>query len=194
MESCNANLELLDISNNCKYWLQLQLLASSTEGGHMGNWHSGWISLLMGSFEVIYCETRDCLCSFLFRIFHVYDIFSNRMWTQGQGQLCFTGKHVESTSLDLVVNLYCMIVSLKRDSNLKSNFIILLLFGAGVAGWIWLVSVRKEGEALSRRFWFTSNRYPYPHRFKMTASPSSFSICLKGCGWQLYLVTVRNGR
>lgn len=33
MESCNANLELLAISNNCRYWLQLQLLASSKEGG-----------------------------------------------------------------------------------------------------------------------------------------------------------------
>lgn len=44
MEPCNANLKLLAVSDNYKYWLQLQLLACSTEGGYMGNWHSGWIA------------------------------------------------------------------------------------------------------------------------------------------------------
>ena len=41
---------------------------------------------------------------------------------------------MESRTLDLVVNLYFMIMSLRRDSNLKSKCIILWVFGAGVAG------------------------------------------------------------
>lgn len=36
---------ILAVSDNYKYWLQLQLLACFTEeGGYMGSWHSGWIA------------------------------------------------------------------------------------------------------------------------------------------------------
>jgi len=44
----------------------------------MGNWHSGWTACRLGSFEVIYCETRTVLTSLFFRIFHVHDIFLDR--------------------------------------------------------------------------------------------------------------------
>lgn len=69
----------------------------------------------------------------LFRIFHVYDVFSFKQKLNTRPPLLYW-QNVESASLDLVVNLYVMIISLNKDSNLKSNFIILLLFEAGVAG------------------------------------------------------------